>query len=46
MTDADRLQELEAQAEAAYTKMYGPAARCKRFSSIRQMRSRINVSGL
>ena len=26
--------------------MYGPAVRCKRFSSIRQMRSCINVSDL
>ena len=28
------------------TQMYGPAACCKRFSSIRQLRSCINVSGL
>src|SRR5262249_5761406 len=28
------------------TLMYGPAVRCKRFSSIWQMRSCINVSGL
>jgi len=28
------------------TRMYGPAVRCKRFSSIRRMRSCINVSGL
>jgi hypothetical protein len=26
--------------------MYGPAVRCKRISSIRQLRSCINVSGL
>ncbi len=28
------------------TRMYGPAVRCKRFSSIQQIRSCINVSGL
>jgi streptomycin 6-kinase len=31
---------------AELTQMYGPAVRCKRFSSIWQIRSCINVSGL
>jgi hypothetical protein len=34
------------QSLAGCDPMYGPAVRCKRFSSIRQMRSCINVSGL
>ena len=38
--------EQDRLAQSRMTPMYGPAVRCKRFSSIRQIWSCINVSGL